>query len=50
MRASVVLDDAVIRSGAVVEKAIVDVGTVVSAGDAGSRDDASGVVIFAAGG
>ena len=46
MRASVVLDDAVIRSGAFVDTAIVDVATTVGTQDRGVNDQGSTVKIF----
>lgn len=46
MRGSVVLDDAVIRAGAVIERAIVDVGTTVDVLDEGRRDERWSVTVF----
>jgi len=46
--ASVILDDAVIRSGAHVERAIVDWATDVGSADRGSGDDDSGIIVYSA--
>lgn len=44
---SIVLPDARIESGAQISKAIIDSGVTVRKGDAGERDEQSGIMIFA---
>ncbi len=45
VRSSVVLDDAVISDGVNLRDCIVDSGTIVAAGDRGTRDDDSAIVV-----